>query len=598
MVLPPPVPAAPVGVSTVAGDNTITLGWSSVTYADSYSIYRSTASGNIGTKIASTGGVSYHADSVSNGMTYNYSVTASDSAGESVPSSEVSATPNAPAGPITIGGTVQYQDKEYDVSGFTGNQPYKAVRHATIELINATTSSVLYSTTTDLTGLYSIPTTTSTTAVYVRVKAEATLSGSDPQIMVNNLSGNLYAVGGNNFVPSGPANVNISVHTSSVGGAFNMLDVFTNGIQFVYSLSGTYSPVPLYGIWQTGNQNGTYYCNPTIGCPTDEIHVLNYAGDTDEYDDDVLYHEFGHFTAAHFSQDDSPGGPHMLTNNDLDMRLTWSEGWGDSMPGHVKMWLNSTNPGLLSSSGVPLTEHVDTYGSGAGIAIDMDNPGGYPYCYATGEVAIAKILLDTDQKYGMDKVWSVLSDFQANPPLTPTANLELFWDRWNSKGYPSLQSIFNNRLINYSDLYTSDTFSTATAYLNFPQVHRIYPDGDFDLVSFNTNTNKLYTVSTSILLNGADTYIEVYNQNKQQVAANDNGNGYSSSQYAVPSENLSLGLCDQYGICHDNRSDGLRSSKQFQALSTGPYFVKIYSSPNRPVSAGRYGSYMLTITSP
>jgi hypothetical protein len=283
------------------------------------------------------------------------------------------------------------------------------------------------------------------------------------------------------------------------------------------------------------------------------------------------------------------------------MRLAWSEGWGDSFPGAVKLWLNTTAPNLLSSaSKVSLTEYVDTTGSTAGIAIDMGNPDGtygYLYNYACGEVAIAKILLDANQSFGMDKVWSVIADFKATP--TTPVNLELFWDRWNTKGYSSLQSIFNNRQIFYSDLYTSDTFSTATSIqLNKPQVHYIYPDGDFDLVSLNTITNQFYTVATSNLLNGADTYIEVYNPNQVQIAANDNANGYSSSIYPVPSVDPSLSLCDQYQVCHDNRPEVLSSSKQFKASTSGPYYVKIYSSPNRPVSAGRYGTYTLKITSP
>jgi hypothetical protein len=593
-----------MGVSAVAGNQTVTIGWSAVTSATSYNIYRSLISGQKGAQIASiaSSSTSYSDANLTNETPYYYIVTAVGGAGEIGLSSQVSATPTSvsPA-TITITGTVLYQDKEYGLNGFTGNQPFKAVRFATVELVSGASSSVLYSALTDSTGAYTIQNVTPpTTTVYVRVKTEATLNGGT-QITVNTLSNSIYAALSDDFIASGNANVNISVAAASIGGAFNLLDVFTNGFQFVNSLAGAYPP-DLSAYWP--NSYGTYYCKGyDIQCGNGEgIYVLNSAGgDTDEYDDDVLYHEFGHFTTAHFSRDDSPGGDHSLTNNDLDMRLAWSEGWGDSMPGNVKMWLNATAPNLLSSAaGVSLTEYVDTYGTGAQIAFDMGNPGGYPYYYATGEVAVAKILLDAHQSFGMDKVWSVIYDFYQNPPTTPV-NLELFWDRWNAMGYSPLQSIFNKRQIFYSDLYKSNTFSTATVLqLNTPQVHYIYPDGDFDLVSFNTNTNQSYTVATSNLLNGADTYIEVYDQNQTQVAANDNANGYySSSQYPVPSDYPSLGyLCDQFGICHDNRPDVLRSSKQFQAASSGPYYVKIYSSPDRPVSAGRYGTYTITITSP
>lgn len=611
VVLPPAAssPAGAIGVSAVAGDSQVTIGWDTVSSATSYNIYRSLVSGQMGTLIASVdASLKSYIDktNLTNNTTYYYMVDALNGATDLGISSQVSATPTSGTPVIiTINGTVQYQDKEYGVNGFTGNQPYKAVRYAEVDLVPS--SGTIISTVTDSNGMYTISTAPSTTiSVYVRVKSTATIPGASP-IAVMSLSNDLYGPASNNLTPSGNANVNISIPSTSVGGAFNMLDVFTNGFNFVHNMSGTYPP-SLNGFWQVNNSNGTYYCSGI--CPRgDGIYVLNSSSDTDEYDDDVLYHEFGHFTAAHFSQDDSQGGAHMLTNNDLDMRLAWSEGWGDAMPGNIKMWLNSANPNLLSSSGVPLTEYVDTVPGGAGIAIDMDNPeSSYPwipskdFSYACGEVAVAKILLESNKSFGMDHVWSVLTDFKLNPPPPATpVNLELFWDRWNSKGYSSLQSIFNDRLIFYSDLYTSDTFSTATPLaLNTQQTHYIYPAGDFDLVSFNANTNQLYTVATSTLLNGADTYIEVYDQNQLliPIAANDNANGYSSSLYAIPSDDLNLGLCDQYQICHDNRPDVLRSSKQFQATSSGPYYVKIYSSPNRPISAGRYGTYTLTITSP
>jgi hypothetical protein len=213
-------------------------------------------------------------------------------------------------------------------------------------------------------------------------------------------------------------------------------------------------------------------------------------------------------------------------------------------------------------------------------------------------VAVAKILLDTNKTYGMDHVWSVITDFHIIPPTTPV-NLELFCDRWNAKGYASLQPIFNDRQIYYTDLYTNDTFSTATPIqLNTRQPHNIYPGGGFDLVSFGAIIGQMYTVATSSLFNGADTYLEVYDQNKTKITENDNANSYSSLVHAVPSDDPSLGLCDQYQICHDNRPDVLRSSIQFKAAASGPYYFKIYSSPTRPVSAGRYGSYTLSVTSP
>ncbi|HXY55603.1 MAG TPA: hypothetical protein VEM40_13120 [Nitrospirota bacterium] len=613
---PPVIPLAPMAVSAVAGDAAVTLGWSAAGSATAYNVYRSVAPGGSRTKIASgVSSTSYRDTGLNNGTPYYYVVTAVSAAGESALSIEVSATPDAVSNPITISGKVQYQDKEYGLNGFTGNQPLKGVRYASIEIVDALGSTVTATTQTDANGLYSISTTTTSTSVYVRVKAEATLSGSTPQIAVKSLSGSIYAVGSDDFIPLGPANVNMSVPTASIGGAFNILDVFTNGFQFVYSLAKSYPP-PLSGFWQPGNTNGTYYCP---ACPQGEgIFILNdtSTGDTDEYDDDVLYHEFGHFMAAHFSQDDSPGGSHDITDNDLDMRLAWSEGWGDSMPGNIKMWLNANAPQLLSSAAnVPLTVYVDTVGNNAGVAIDMDSPDGTyggSYYYACGEVAIAKILLDINKTFGMQDVWAVITNFQANHP-TP-ANLELFWDQWHSllvTSALSIDSIFLDRLVQYTlDNYEPDnTWQSASVYaFGQPQEHTLYTSpgaSDIDYIAFNGQKGNQYTITTTNLLNGADTVITLLNSDGTTTTSgttppnpNDNANGTIYAGTTVPSSVYRGTLCDAYGICHDNGFDILGSRLTFTAASTGTYYVRVQSSSARPVSAGRYGTYTLTITTP
>ncbi len=626
------VPGAPIAVTAVAGDKTVTLSWSNVSTATSYNVYRSTTQGVVGQKISSPATTSYSDTGLSNGNTYYYVITAVNGLGESIYSNQVSAVPAVATGTITISGKVQYQDKIYGTSGFTGSQPYKAVRFAEVDLVSAANSSVLVSTSTDTSGIYSIQTSTLAAAVYVRVKATATIPGASSSISINSLSNSLYSIASANFTPSGGTTLDISIPTTSIGGAFNLLDVFTNGFLFDHSFASTYPP-SLNAFWQAGNQLGTYYCpgNDPVNCPGGEgIYVLNYGGDTDEYDDDVLYHEFGHFTAAHFSQDDSPGGAHMLTNNDLDMRLAWSEGWGDSMPGNIKIWLNGSGQSNLLSSAplVPLTEYVDTYGTGAGIAIDMDNPGSsYPqyatyFNYACNEVAVAKILLDSNINFGMQDVWSVLADFKTHAPSTPV-NMELFWDRWLSLGQlttsPStsitLSSIFANRQIFYSlDGFEPDnsiiSASTYTVNMTGTQNHTLYSDGDVDYVAFSATAGKPYTIKTMNLTNGADTILTLVNPDQMTLTPvvspvtnpNDNASGinYISCTIYPSNPNCNYDYYDATGNYIYPLNDGSTLSSQitFQAPVSGMYYLSISSSPNRPLSAGRYGSYTLTITNP
>ena len=95
---PVSVPSSPTGVSASAGDGKITINWSSVSGATSYTIYIRTSSGvsktNYTDKKTSTTN-SYTWTGLTNGTTYYYVVTAVNSYGESSESSQVSATPSS-----------------------------------------------------------------------------------------------------------------------------------------------------------------------------------------------------------------------------------------------------------------------------------------------------------------------------------------------------------------------------------------------------------------------------------------------------------------------------------------------------------------------
>ncbi|MEA2417146.1 MAG: hypothetical protein QOI58_3803 [Thermoanaerobaculia bacterium] len=89
-------PAAPAGVIATAGDTQVSLAWNSVAGATSYNVKRSTVSGSGYSTIVSPTTTSYTDTGLTNGTTYYYVITAVGPGGESVNSSEVSATPAVP----------------------------------------------------------------------------------------------------------------------------------------------------------------------------------------------------------------------------------------------------------------------------------------------------------------------------------------------------------------------------------------------------------------------------------------------------------------------------------------------------------------------
>ncbi len=462
---------------------------------------------------------------------------------------------------VTISGVVTYEDKEYGESGFTGTLMHKQVRFAGVEAVSGI--NVLASASTDASGAYNLSYTTYVgVPVKLRVIANAGPTGSTVA-EVRNLRGQVYAVS----VSVLSSTVNISIPVSSpAGGAFNILDVLTSGAEFVNSLAGSYPP-EVVAFWEASSPNGTYYC--TSGCPPGAgIYIIGHAGgDTDGYDDDVIWHEYGHFIAEKYSRDDSPGGVHALGQNNLDLRLAWSEGWGDFILGAVKSWLGANSPDLLSSaSTLPLTAYADT--NIGGWSFDFGDPGGDPYIYSSSEVAVAKVLHDLRNGFGMTAVWGVVDGY-IQTVTTPT-NLEAFWDGWYSiyngdaAAMASAKGILNGRSIFYElDAFEpDDTIDTAqAAALPVSELHYLYQPGsdDHDFVSFSANAGQPYTVSTADLKNRVYPIITAYRADKTTIIAS----GFNSIP-VTPSV-------------------------------TETVYIEVKPYPARPASYGRYGTYTLTI---
>ena len=146
--------------------------------------------------------------------------------------------------------------------------------------------------------------------------------------------------------------------------------------------------------------------------------------------------------------------------------------------------------------------------------------------------------------------------------------------------------------------------STYTVGVSGTQSYTIGGDGDVNYIRFSAEQGRSYTIKTSNLLNGVDTYITLLNSDQTTTTPNtttanpdDNANGTIYSSITVPSD-VYPSICDSDGVCHENGYDILGSYLRFSPISSATYYLKVQSSGTRPVSAGRYGSYSLLITSP
>jgi regulation of enolase protein 1 (concanavalin A-like superfamily) len=116
------IPGTPTLVANPA-TGAVSLSWSTVSGATTYNLYRSTTSGGEGTTPYLIGltGTTYSDTAVTAGTPYYYTLTAVNSAGQSVQSTQVSATPTASS---SSGGTLA--DADFGSPGVAGSASYNS----------------------------------------------------------------------------------------------------------------------------------------------------------------------------------------------------------------------------------------------------------------------------------------------------------------------------------------------------------------------------------------------------------------------------------------------------------------------------------------
>ncbi|MBT2337191.1 hypothetical protein J7E49_25230 [Variovorax paradoxus] len=326
------------------------------------------------------------------------------------------------AGPVTLSGTATYEAVP-NPSGtlvYASSAP-KPVRGATVEVIDAATSAQLATAITDDNGGYaaSVP---ANTAIAVRVKAQLARSGPgaswDVTVRDNTRSSGLYTMQTPAF-SSGAVALVRDIHAPSgwggssytgdrVAAPFAILDTVYAAMQKVASVAPStafpalrvfWSPnnAPSAGSVAAGQIGTTFFVNRSSGR---EIYVLGKEDvDTDEYDNSVIAHEWGHYYQSAFSRDDSMGGSHSQSQR-LDRRLAFSEGWGNAWSGIALGRRNYVDSGGAQQSSVRDSINIDL---SAGAAT---TPGWYR------EPSIQSIFWNLNQQVGFKPIHDTLTGFQ------------------------------------------------------------------------------------------------------------------------------------------------------------------------------------------
>jgi len=234
-----------------------------------------------------------------------------------------------PGNSPTISGTVRFEKVPATTSGLDfGNIVELPVRRLPVQAVRSSDKEIVGETVTDDSGSYSLQAPAETT-LYVRVVAR--MDDGLARVEVKEVySDKVYSTRGED-IELGTSDITgknyVIADSNRASGPFNMLDVILDAYLMVRVVNPD-EPLPnLVVRWGKDYDHGTYYDMDN------QIYILGQRDDdSDEFDDHVIAHEYGHFIAHFFYRDDTIGGPHNIGDK-LDVRVAYSEGFANAFSG-------------------------------------------------------------------------------------------------------------------------------------------------------------------------------------------------------------------------------------------------------------------------
>ncbi|MBF0197917.1 MAG: carboxypeptidase regulatory-like domain-containing protein [Planctomycetes bacterium] len=456
---------------------------------------------------------------------------------------------------LTVSGQITFDKRIYSGSGssFTSSTESTALSGALVEASLPTGSS--QTTYTDSNGNFTIALSiTSTYTLKVYSKNATIMVGNTDNISTN---ADLYSVTiASSTSSSGPFTKNISENENA--GAFNIFQAIKEGRDWVTNLGYTLSQSTKVK-WP--NSDGTYY-DPSN-------NYLYFLGgiDPDEYDDDIILHEFGHYLMESLSLDHSQGGVHYI-DSQVDLRLAWSEGVASYISAAIR-----NDPNMIDTNYYGSSIDASKYSIADPSSAAMQT---------TNEWAVSYVLWQAHQDNSASDVMATLAAFQNLPSSLngEQITMDTFNDLW--EGSDLLEHYQDRSMTYWNDAladYTSTSPRTLTSSESFSKL-TFYPSNDVDYFIYTSENADTLTFKTNDTGNGALTKIEFFKLSLDNKVASDNPSLYSSSQ----SDSQISYTLDEPGSYYFTVSRFVSNSKNYLGDS-------YYSQ-----TAGRYGNYDLDVT--
>lgn len=317
--------------------------------------------------------------------------------------------------------------------------------------------------------------------------------------------------------------MSLVINDPDVAGAFNILAQLEKAEAWLAENGHPFNST-LQVLWPT--TEGTSYEPATRIIRI--LGAIDGTSDPDEWDDDIILHEFGHAAADTISRDDSLGGAHSFEQQ-LDLRLSWSEGLANWISWSIRdddIYLDA----FLSGS-TTLTSYADL-SAPTTAAIETSN-----------EWAVSYVLRQAELIGGTKAVLDTLANFTdlSGDTAEDDISFDTFVDLWSDG---DIVSAMEDRHMAYEvdDLGQNNSFASPFLLSDNLQELTFFPSLDGDHFSFSGNAGDVFTFETQNTGNGALTSLRVYHEDdgSTQLKSNDQANGLQTDttsmlSYTLPS---------------------------------------------------------------
>ena len=350
---------------------------------------------------------------------------------------------------ITVTGYFEYHDENAGID--------EPIQYAKVSVYDADTAGgddLLDSSSTDGYGFYSvgpvwnIDDESGTQDVYVRAYGEAAVSWPDrptSAVKVVHLADSVWAfdTSVSQDVYGGDFYIGTSTCPERHNGAYNLYQVILEGYNWVRGLSNQPVPPQLSVKWYPGYQDsGTGYV-----AGRRRVYVRGDSSATeytpDQWDDEVVLHEYGHFIAD-VSNFLWPYGAFHHWEGKYDPGISWNEGWAHYFACAVRNQQSYRN--------VRFDGHWVDYNLETGVKSFSDGtPSRFANalgesCEASVGGAVWDIFDDADDDQdndgigdelsdGMDNIWDVVYFYEISQH--GPHNVDEFWDGWFARQHDS-----------------------------------------------------------------------------------------------------------------------------------------------------------------